>query len=187
MSPNSWFSQPAFIPGGDPEQMNEPSLLYPGQLGIRFNYVTPMRTAPSDSAEDGSAKAYQLVQTDSSMTTNPYDSAVAWWSNQASYIVTTSPTTLGRGRVAGIFKTAVTPGYFCCIQQKGRAAVKIIDAPTAAPSIAGLIVVPSATVGKADVLAAGSAPTYPRVGRTTSAMNNGDNTCLVDLDIPEVQ
>ena len=23
--PNSWFSQPVFIPGGDPEQMNEPT------------------------------------------------------------------------------------------------------------------------------------------------------------------
>lgn len=185
--PNSWFSQPVFIPGGDPEQMNEPSLLYSGQLGIRFNYVNPLRTVGSETSEDGAAKAFQLVQSDSSMAVAPYDSAVAWWSSMTTFLVTTSVTKLGRGRVAGVFKTAVTPGNYCCIQQKGRAIVKIIDAPTAAPSAAGLIVTPSATDGKADVLAAGSAATYPAIGRTTGTMNLGDNTCLVDLALPEVQ
>jgi hypothetical protein len=186
MSPNSWFSQPVFIPGGDPEQMNEPTLAYPGQLGIRFNYVNPMRTPPTEASEDGSPKAFQLVQSDSSMSVAPYDTAVAWWASRYNYLVTTNAGTPGRSRVAGIFKTAVTPGNFCCVQQKGRSAVKIIDAPTAAPTIAGLLVVPSATNAKADVLAAASAYSYGRIGMTTSVMNLGDNTCLVELDIPEV-
>lgn len=184
--PNAWFSQPVFLPGGDPDQMNEPSLLYPGQLGIRFSYINPPRTVPTETSEQGSPKSYQLVQTDSSMTVAPYASAVAWWSAMVGYLVTTSQSKLGRGRVAGIFKTAVTPGYYCCIQQKGRASVKLVDAPTAAPSIAGLHVIPSATDSKADVLGAGTAMTYPRIGRTTGAVNLGDNTCLVDLDLPEV-
>lgn len=186
MSPNSWFSQPVFVPGGDPEQMNEPSLTYPGQLGIRFNYIQPPRVAPAAGSEEGQPKAFQLVQSDSSMSVAPYDSAVAWWANRTGYLVTTNAGTPGRGQVAGIFKTAVTPGNYCCIQQKGIGAVKIIDAPTAAPTAAGLHVVPSATNGKADVVAAGTGYVYPRIGRTMGTMNLGDNTVLTDLDIPEV-
>lgn len=186
MSPNSWFSQPVFIPGGDPEQMNEPTLAYGGQLGIRFSYQNPLRVAPTANSEEGQPKSYQLVQSDSSMSVAPYDSAVAWWANRTGYLVTTNAGTPGRGQVAGIFKTAVTPGNFCVVQQKGIGAVKIIDAPTAAPTAAGLHVIPSTTNSKADVVAAGTAYTYPRIGRTMGAMNAGDNTCLVDLDVPEV-
>jgi len=184
--PNAWFSQPVFIPGGDPEQMNEPSLSYPGQLGIRFSYIQPPRTPPSAGSEEGQPKSFQLVQSDSSMSVAPYDSAVAWWANRVNYLVTTNAATPGRSRIAGIFKTAVTPGNFCCVQQKGLAAVKIIDAPTAAPTTAGLMVVPSTTNGKADVLASGTAYTFGRIGMTTTVMNTGDNTCIVDLDVPEV-
>src|SRR5438105_4932134 len=143
--PSGWFSQPVFIPGGDPEQMNEPSLAYPGQLGIRFSYINPMRTAPSATSEDGQPKSFQMVQSDSSMSVAPYDSAVAWWANRVGYLVTTNAATPGRGQVAGVFKTAVTPGNYCCVQQRGRGAVKIIDARTAAQTAAGLMVVTSAT------------------------------------------
>ena len=184
--PNAWFSQPVFIPGGDPEQMNEPSLAYPGQLGIRFSYIQPPRTPPSAGSEEGQPKSFQLVQSDSSMSVAPYDSAVAWWASRVNYLVTTNAATPGRSRIAGIFKTAVTPGNFCCIQQKGLSAVKIIDAPTASPTAAGLMVVPSTTNGKADVLASGTAYTFGRIGMTIGTMNLGDNTCLVDLDVPEV-
>ena len=188
MSPNSWFSQPVYVPGGNPESMNEPSLLYPGQLGIRFNYINPPRTTPADAdaSEDGRSKGFQLVHTDSSMTVGPYDGAVAWWARQDLYRVTTSPTTLGRGRVAGVFRYAVTAGNYCCVQIKGPSTTKFIDAPTATPSAAGLIVIPSATAGKADCLAAGSAATYPSMGRTMGGWNATEVTALVDLDVPEV-
>lgn len=196
MSPNGWFSQPVFIPGGDPEAMNEPSLAYPGQLGIRFSYINPPRQAPTEGSgavgqgstdgEQGHPKTFKLVQTDSSMATAPYDSAVAWFANQANNLVTTDLTKLGRGRVAGIFKNAVTPGNFCCIQVKGKGAVKIIDTPTAAPDATGKLVIPSSTTGKADCLAAGSAATYPIIGRTVGAVAGGSSTCIVDIDVPEV-
>jgi hypothetical protein len=185
--PNSWFSQPVYIPGGNPESMNEASLAYPGQLGIRFNYINPPRSvAGADASEDGRSKGFQLVHTDSSMTVNPFDGAVAWWARQDLYRVTTSPTTLGRGRVAGVFRTAVTPGNYCCIQQKGMGTVKFIDAVATPPTAAGLLVVPSATAAKADTLAAGTAATYPTLGRTAGVYNAGEATGLVDLDVPEV-
>jgi hypothetical protein len=187
MSPNSWFSQPAFIRGGNPETMNESSLLYPGQLGIRFEVIQPARSAPADASDVGAPKGFQLVHTDSSMTTNPYDGAVAWWANQALYRVTTNPATLGRGRVAGVFKTAVTPGYYCCIQIKGRCdRVKFVDAPTAAPTAAGLNVIPSATAGKADCLGAGTAATYPPLGQSAGVYDAVNAEATVDLDVRNV-
>lgn len=191
MSPNSWFSQPVFIPSGDPESMNEPTLAYPGQLGIRFNYTNPPRTIPADSSamdagEAGFPKAFKLVRTDSSMTVAPFDGAVAWFSDQANTVVTTTVTTLGRGRVAGIFKNAVTPGYYTCIQVKGKGQVKFIDGVTAAPTIAGLIVIPSATAAKADCLAAATAATYPPIGRSAGVYDATNARAIVDIDVPEV-
>lgn len=189
MSPSGWFSQPVYVPSGDPETMNEPTLLYPGQLGIRFNYLNPPRVAnpgETNTGEDGLPKAYKLVKTDSTMSVTPYDGAVAWFSDQANNVVTTSPTALGRGRVAGVFKGAVTPGYFTCVQIKGKGGVKFIDSPTAAPTAAGLLVIPSATAGKADCLAAGSAATYPLIGRSAGTVQGGSSVAIVDIDVPEV-
>lgn len=192
MSPNSWFSQPVFIPGGDPELMNEPSLAYPGQLGIRFNYINPPRTIPAVEGsaltnEDGAPKAFKLVKTDSTMAVAPYDGAVAWFADQNQNVVTTTVTTLGRGRIAGVFKTTVTPGNFCCVQVKGKGKVKFIDAVVVANvSTAGNFVIPSATNSKADVIAAGTAATYPVIGRTAGTLQGGASEAIVDIDVPEV-
>jgi len=188
MSPNSWFSQPMFLPGGNPDTFNEPTLPYPGQLGNRFEIINPPRQASdaTDASEEGRAKGYQLVGTDSTMAVAPYDGATAWWANQAAYRVTTTVTTLGRGRVAGVFKMAVTAGNFCCIGIKGPHNVKFVDAPVSAPDATGKLVIPSATNSKADCLAAGSAATYPIMGRSIGALQGGTAVALVDLDIPDV-
>jgi hypothetical protein len=186
--PNRWEMPPAYLQSGDPEKEAVSTLLYPGLLGSRFTVVQPTRTPPG--AEDGRAKTYQLVQTDSSMSVAPFKGAVAWWSDKTRYLVTTSPTALGRGRVAGVFQNdeAVNPiaaGQFCCVQTHGPASVKFVDAPTAAPSVAGGFVIPSATAGKADCLAAGSAATYPPLGVAAGALQGGTALAVVDLDVPE--
>lgn len=185
MSPNSWFSQPVYIPGGNPETMNEATLDKGGQLGVRFAYVFPSRSPANQATGAGMPKAYKIVKTDSSMSVAPYDGAVAWWSNQANYLVTTTVTTTGRGRVAGVFHTAVTPGNYCTVQTKGPSKVKLTDA-SADATAAGLFVQPSATNGKAEVLAAGSEADYPALGRTMGMLNIAAREALVDLDVPEV-
>jgi hypothetical protein len=185
MSPTGWFSQPVYIPGGDPEGMNEASLSYPGQLGIRFSYIDPPRAVSSGITGEGTPKAYKLVKTDSTMSVTPYNGAVAWFSNQAQNLVTTTVTTLGRGRVAGVFKNAVTPGYYTCIQVKGLGRVKLTDA-SAAATAAGEFVVPSATNAKAEVVAAGTAATYPPLGRGAGMLDVAAREALVDLDVAEV-
>lgn len=192
--PNNILSQPVFIPGGNPETMNEPeSNIKPGQLGIRFAYNIPARQAPgvdSQTLATGAAglpKMYKMVRTDSTMTVTPFDSAVAWWADQALYKTTTSPTTLGRGRVAGVFRTAVTPGNICCIQVKGKGKVNFIDAVVVGNvTDDGNFVIPSATAAKADVIAAGSPATYPIIGRTAGSLQGGSAQAIVDIDVPEV-
>ena len=163
--------------GGDPETVNLSSLQQPGMLGGRF--IHPHATEGN--------KEYQLVQTDSTMTVNPYDGATAWWTDKANYKVSTMVGTAGRGNVAGVFVNAATPGNYTCIQVEGyHDSVKFIDAPTATPTTAGLFVIPSATNAKADCLAAGSAATYPVMGRSAGTYNAPNATCAVMLGVPEI-
>ena len=161
--------------GGNPEEVNLTSLFHPGMLGGRF-------ISPNPSAGN---KEFQLVRVDSTAAVSPYNGATAWWANKALYLVTTAAT--NRGQVAGVFTFAAALGNYTCIQLEGRHnSVKIVDAPTSAPDATGKFVIPSATAGKADVLAAGSAATYPVMGRTAGTLNAGDNTCAVDLHVPEI-
>lgn len=183
-----WEMPPVYLQSGDPEKEAVTNLHAQGLLGARFTVVQPSRVPAS--AEDGRSKTYQLVQTDSSMSVAPFKGAVAWWSDKTRYLVTTSPTTLGRGRIAGVFQNdeainPITPGQYTCIQTHGPGSVKFVDAPTAAPSIAGGFVIPSATAGKADCLAAGSAATYPALGVAAGALQGGTALAVVDLDVPE--
>lgn len=186
--PNRYEMPPVYLQSGDPEREAVTTLHASGLLGSRFTVVQPSRTPPG--VEDGRAKTYQLVQTDSSMAVAPFKGAVAWWSDKTRYLVTTSPTALGRGRIAGVFQNdealyPIAAGQYTCIQQRGPGSVKFVDAPTAAPTAAGLFVIPSATAGKADCLAAGSAATYPVLGLSAGALQGGTALAVVDLDVPE--
>jgi hypothetical protein len=186
--PKNWHGQPAYLPPGDPEQMSEASLHAPGQLGMRFTIKQPAGSG-TPGLEEFRFKTYQIVKTDSSMTVSPFKGAVAWWSDKTGYVVTTSPTALGRGRVAGVFQNLAaypfTKGHYCCIQVKGPGITKFVDAPTAAPTAAGLFVIPSATAGKADCLAAGSAATYPPLGVSAGVYDATNTEGIVDLDVPD--
>lgn len=176
--------QPAMLPnGGDPTLVNIPpsGWRWPGMIGGAFTLTV------KDPDGITRSKTYQFVRTDSTMTVNPYDGAVAWWRDQATYQVTTDPTNR-RGQVAGVFLNPLTKGNITAIQIGGyHANVKFIDAVTAAPTAAGLIVIPSSTAGKADCLAAGTAATYPAIGVTAGAYNGAAATGPVELRIGEPQ
>lgn len=181
-------TQTMWLRSGNPETENEPTLYMPGQLGGNCYIKQPRQGEPTTvSTEDYVNKGYRLVQVDSSVTVAPFRGAVAWWVNAARYIVTTSPTALGRGRIAGVFQNAITPGYYGCVQTKGPGSVKFVDAPTAIPTEAGLIVIPSATAGKADCLAAGTAATYPMLGYSSGVYDAVNTYAVVDLDVPDTR
>jgi len=183
MSPNNIRQQGVFVSTGDPETVDDASMYAPGTLGARVTVKQPTRGAAG--AEDYRYKTYQYVRGDSSMSVTPFKGAVMWWADKTAYQVTTDPTKLGRGRVAGICQSAPGAGNFFYVQTQGPGIVKFIDGVTAAPSDDGLIVVPSATAGKADALAAGSAATYPAIGVTAGALQGGTSEAVVDLDVPE--
>lgn len=183
MSPSGWNQQPVYLQSGNPETEDNVSLLYRGQLGVRFFNTNPQRSAPG--ADAGRSKGYQVVRTDSTMSVSPFPGAVAWWSDKTQYLVTTDPTKLGRGRIAGVFRNSPVKGNYTCIQVEGPCPVKLVDAPTAAPTAnSGQYIIPSATAGKADCLAVAAAATYQPLGVVAGALNLGDNTIITDLDVP---
>ncbi len=175
-----------FLPEGDPDQMSVSEAEYgkPGLIGVRFTVQQPGPQGQPTGTEERQDKTYQVVRTDSGMTQAPDDGMVAWWQEARSYTVTTDPTALGRGRVAGVFKRAWrAAGDLMCIQKNGPCNVFFVDAPTAAPTVAGLNVIPSATAGRADCLAAGTAPTYPILGQSAGPIQGGTGRAVVHLSV----
>ena len=171
--PNSNFQQTPFLQSGSPITENRPmDGLGAGQLGSRFTFIDPA---------DNVAKRHQLIQADSVMDVVPYAGAVAYWLANTGYLVTTDVSVAGRGNVAGVFTTAVTLGYVGCIQIKGKGPA---DVDTGTPLATGLFVVPSASDGKATVIAAGSPATYPALGRSVSATAISNTVYPVELDLP---
>lgn len=184
--PNNLRIQPLYLPNSsDPAQFNIPESewRYPGMIGGSATFI--FGTAGSTTDPRGS-KNVQLVRTDSTMTTAPFNGATAWWKNKLTYQTTTDPASR-RGQVAGVYLGAITPGRLAIIQTGGRhGQVKFIDAVTSAPDATGKLVIPSATAGKADCLAAGTAATYPVMGVSAGTYDATNTVCAVDLNIPQI-
>jgi len=193
--PENQRQQAVTVTTGDPETVSdsparvESAFGWLGQLG---RYVTVKRPGPAGTRGHEAYRdvTYRYVKCDSTMTTAPYIGATAYWSSRINYLVTTDPT--GHlGARAGIFQNPATHpidaahGHYCFIATGGPATVKIVDAPTAAPTLIGVYCVPSATVGKADVLAAGTAATYPPFGVTTGQWNAVTCEAIIELTIPD--
>lgn len=167
-----------FFQDGNPQGMNEAVLQYPGMLGV---------IAPT-ACQDGIVRELQIVQADSVMGTAPREGALAFWANEDQFLVTTDEAiaSFGRGRCIGVFTCvvdiALAGSNYTAIVKKGRQTpVWFVDAPTAAPSGAGLFVIPTTTDGRADALAAGSAATYPPIGRTAGVAVANVAACDVDV------
>lgn len=162
-----------FFQGGDPMEMIETTLQYPGQLGV----------SAWIKCDDGIWRKLMIVQHLSTGATTAAGE-VAWWSDPANAIVTRVAATPGRGRVAGIYTAAVTASAYSAIVLQGRATdVKYLDSPTANPAATGLIAIPSATDGRADCLAAGSAATYPPIGVTIGTQDGTTKLASTDVCI----
>jgi hypothetical protein len=186
--PSRWEMPPVYLQSGDPETESTATLHASGLLGARFTIVNPQRQAPGvESAVAGRSKRYQLVKTASDASVAPYNGATAYWADRAGYVVTTNPATNNRNDIAGIFCRAwERAGDYMCVQVTGPKIVKLLDATTGAVA-EGASVIPSATAGKADVIAIGTAPTYVPYGRIASPLtfNAAAREVLVDLDVPE--
>lgn len=155
---------------------------FPGMIG---GTATLLLGAGTDTDPRGS-KSIQLVRAASDMSEPATNGAVAWWEDQLTYTVTMDPSGR-RGRVAGVFLGPVTPGNLGIIQTGGiHGYVHFDSTPTANPTAAGLIVIPSSNAGQANCLAAGSAATYPPLGVSAGAWDSVNKRAVVDLRLPQV-
>jgi len=118
--PNEQNVQTIYVgPTGSPDTFNESSLYAGGSIGqvVEWNNRT-----------------YQLVRHDSGATASTATGVaaanqLAFWKDKDDYIVTNnSPQALGgqvanayRNFVAGVYRTAVTAGYYCFVLQRGLA------------------------------------------------------------------
>lgn len=166
-----------FFQGGDPLGMNESELQYPGQLGL------VSRTKCRDDID----RDLQIVQVDSIAGAALLPGTVTWWQDEDQYKVTSIATL--RGRVAGIIgenvgSGGVTSGNYTAIVKRGRKVpVKIVDAPTTAPSTAGLFVFASATSGRADSANTSEAADFTLIGSTIGAQDATTKNALCDVDV----
>lgn len=189
--PNNPRDVIAWTGDSNPELMNEPvtSNRSPGQLGHYVTIKVPTNTAPGASTPAGEyagrERRFQFVNADSSMSIAPTPGAAAWWADKAAFKVTTDPATLGRGNIAGVFTTWVTKGNNCVIQTRGPRRVRFQSGPTATPTAAGLLVIPSATAEFADCLAAGTAATYPILGTSAGVYDSAAREATVMLTLPD--
>jgi hypothetical protein len=180
--PGSWEQNAVYLQSGDPERENTPSLMEPGLLGSRFTVMNP--TGKQAGAPPSRSKRYQLVKTDSTMAVGPYPGATAYWADKSQYLTTTVNTNLNA--VAGVFRTVVDKGNYCCVQVTGPCMTKVLDADTAAAAV-GDSIIGSATAGKATRVAAGTAPGNVAFGRVSNPIFKSPAEALVqvDLDVPE--
>lgn len=182
MSPSGWEQNAIYLQSGDPEKEDTPTLMEPGLLGARFTITTP--TGRQTGAPAPRSRRYQLVKTDSTMTVNPFPGAVAYWADKSQYLVTTVNTNLNA--VAGIFNNSPIKGNYTCVQFGGPGYVKLVDADSTAALVTDQVI-GSATAGKANRLATGTAPTTVSLGRVSTPLTKlaSEARVLVDLDIPE--
>lgn len=167
---NNTKNQAIYVTTGNPTTVNETTPYAPGQLGKE---TTVLNTSGGVDPGQG-AKTFKYVRVDST-SASPYKGSVAWWSDRDNFVVTLTST--NRGQVAGVFQDSYpSPGNYGYMQIGGPGSVKLVNAPTAAPGATGAFVIPSSTDGKADCLAAGSAPTYRPIGNCITTVNLGDNT-----------
>jgi hypothetical protein len=165
--------QTVYISTGDPDTMNSSELYKPGELGAIFDFAGSRR--------------YQLVQLDSGATAAPTvgvvaATQVAFWKDRSKYLVTNDLRFSNRNEVAGIFRAAVTAGYYCCVLKKGNSINVKADSATYADG--DVLIANSGTNAAAINIAAGTAPTYIPIGVARAV--SGSGVVPADVNIPEI-
>lgn len=176
-----------YVTTGNPETVDDaPDKVFaPGQVGKYWTGKQPSGQGTKGALEYRE-KTYQYVQLDSASDAS-YDGATAWWiSRQRGRVTLDVDAAESRNAVAGAFQGVVTPGNYGFVQKRGPGNVKIVDSEALAAQAAGLAVIPSETVGKAETDAAGTAPTYALMGFTTGSGDAAAALAVVELQIPEV-
>ena len=183
--PSVYEQNAVYLQSGDPTKEDAPTLLEPGQLGVRFTMQYP--TSRANPLTPPRTRRFQLVQVDALAAAAPKAGQPVYWSDRQNYKVTTAGgTTLNQ--LAGVINNAATRGNYTCIQLGGPCMVRASDANvTAAVAGADLLVGGATDLGV--LVAAGTSPgtvalgiiSTPKVTDVTGG--TGNQKVQVDLDV----
>ena len=154
-----------------------------------------LRLGEVGKAYDYNDRTYQRVKLDSGATAANTVGVVAanqlaFWKDKSNYIVTNDKrfALLGAvansfaNNVAGVFRSAVTAGYYCDILTRGR---NIAVAATANCTGGTTVIADvTASTASADGVAVGTASTYQKLGVVGTAVSA--SVAYVDFDIPNI-
>lgn len=179
--PNINRDQTMYVQTGNPDTWSAASLQRPGELGKAY---------------DVNDRTYQRVKLDSGVSASNTVGVVAanqlaFWKDRANYLVTNDKRVAEGGSlgtnafansVAGIFRSAVTSGYYCDILVRGRN-IAVSDTNDVAVGET-LIADVTANTAKAAGEAVGTAPTYLAIGRCRTA--SSASVCYADIDLVNI-
>lgn len=176
--PNTNRDQTVYIPTGNPDTWSEATLSRPGELGKAYDY---------------NDRTYQRVQLDSgAVVANAVGvvaaNQLAFWKDKSKYLVTNDKrqaqggslgTNAFANSVAGIFRAAVTAGYYCDILIRGRNIAVSDDGSVGIGEMVSADL--TANTAKALGTAVGTATPYQLIGigKTASVAN----VCYADIDL----
>lgn len=159
-----------YVSTGNPATVNDSSPYINAQPG----HVLPASTG-----------TYQYVQVDSGVTASTGPGVVAaqqlaFWKigQKQNYIVTNDLAQSNRNEVAGVFKTAITSGYYGYVLQRAEAAT----VKGTSGAVGATLVANTGTAADTTSVAEGTAPTSLPVGIVTATTSGGNMTA--DLSIP---
>ena len=184
--PHTNRDQTLYVQTGNPDTWSQSTLTRPGELGKAYDY---------------NDRTYQRVKLDSGVSTANTVGVVvagqlAFWKDKANYIVTNDTRQAQGGslgtnafcnNVAGIFRSAVTSGYYCDILIRGRA-ISVGD-DTSVNEGETLVADTTANTARAVGIAVGTAPTYVAIGiaKTASAAHVAlTSACTADVDLTNI-
>lgn len=157
-------------PTNNPDTFNQATLYAPGQIGQKLPYSSGYYQCVQDDSGNTSANTVGVVAANQ----------LAFWKDPVNYVVTNDLrfSQNGRNGVAGIFRTAVTAGYYCFVLQKGDG----ISVKCTTGAVGDSIIANSGTGAAATVVTAGTASTYAPLGYAKAA-SDGTNISA-NLNIP---
>ncbi len=171
MPRNALETRTQYVITNNPDTVNESTPYMDGQVGQVINV---------------NEKTYQYVHVDSGATASNTvgvvaANEVAFWKDKTQYLVTNDLrfSTGGRNTVAGIFRNAMTAGYYGFVLQQGDAISVKSDGGGAANDVA---IANSGTAADITNITAGSAITYNTLGVIKGAAVA--SVISVDLNIP---
>lgn len=191
--PNTNRDQTMYIPTGNPDTWSAA-----GPSATDAASYHNLRLGEVGKAYDFNDRSYQRVQLDSGCTASTPVGVVAanqlaFWKDRSTYKVTNDKrfALLGgvansfANNVAGVFRSAVTAGYYCDILQRGYN----IPVTATAGLTAGEQVVADVTASTAYAdgpVNVGTAITYQILGVCKTSSTGAAGTAYVDFDIPNI-